>query len=95
MRDGDSLPLAHRRTLRRAAVAATSPLRPAKSSRLALLGRNRYISRGDGFIAQLRVIIEKEKPDLVWVNPLHSFAGCDISDAQEMGRFLRWGLNGS
>lgn len=51
------------------------------------------INRGDAFIANLRVLVERHKPDLVWLNPLHAYAGCDISDAKELGRFLREGLN--
>lgn len=51
------------------------------------------INRGDAFIANLRVLVERHKPDLVWLNPLHAFAGCDISDAKELGKFLREGLN--
>ncbi|MCW5548609.1 MAG: AAA family ATPase [Opitutaceae bacterium] len=51
------------------------------------------ITRGDTFIDRLRILVEKVKPDLVWLNPLHAYAGCDISDAKEMGRFLREGLN--
>jgi hypothetical protein len=51
------------------------------------------VSRGDAFVARLRLLIEKVKPDLVWLNPLHAYAGCDIADAKEMGNFLRAGLN--
>ncbi len=51
------------------------------------------INRGDAFIANLRILVEKVKPDLVWLNPLHAFAGCDIANATEIGRFLREGLN--
>lgn len=51
------------------------------------------VNRGEAFIARLRILCEKFKPDLVWLNPLHSYAGCDIADAKEMGNFLRAGLN--
>ena len=51
------------------------------------------VNRGEAFIAKLRMLIEKIKPDLVWLNPLHAYAGCDIADATEMSRFLREGLN--
>lgn len=50
-------------------------------------------NRGDDFINSLRPLIERIKPDLVWINPLHAYAGCDIADAREMGNFLRGGLN--
>lgn len=52
------------------------------------------VNRGDAFIAHLRRLVAKVKPDLVWLNPLHSFAGCDIANATELGHFLRGGLNG-
>lgn len=50
-------------------------------------------NRGDAFIAAMRGHIARHKPDFVWLNPLHSFAGCKIEDAAEIGRFLREGLN--
>jgi hypothetical protein len=53
------------------------------------------VNRGDAFIAHLRRLVKKIKPDLVWLNPLHSFAGCDIANATELGHFLRGGLNGA
>ena len=52
------------------------------------------VNSGDAFLARLRQWVERVKPDLVWLNPLHAFAGCDIADAKELGRFLRRGLNG-
>jgi hypothetical protein len=51
------------------------------------------VARGDAFIAKLRQWCEKLKPDLIWINPLHAYAGCDITDATLMGHFLRGGLN--
>lgn len=51
------------------------------------------VNRGDAFIAEMRAVCAKEKPDFVWLNPLHSFAGCKIEDATEIGRFLRNGLS--
>jgi hypothetical protein len=48
---------------------------------------------GEEFIAWLRMVGQQVAPDLVWLNPLHSYAGCDIADAAEIGRFLRKGLN--
>jgi hypothetical protein len=52
------------------------------------------LNRGPAFIVRLRALVNKVKPDLVWLNPLHAFAGCDIADARELGNFLRGGLNG-
>ena len=51
------------------------------------------IHRGEAFLARLRALVNKVKPDIVWINPLHAYAGCDIADAEEHGRFLRAGLN--
>lgn len=51
------------------------------------------VNRGAKFIASMRALIAKVKPAFVWLNPLHAFAGCDIANAQEMGNFLREGLN--
>lgn len=63
-----------------------------------LVGKNvifvrEKVARGEVFISRLRGLIKKVKPDLVWLNPLHAYAGCDIADAKEMGHFLRAGLN--
>lgn len=52
------------------------------------------VHRGKSFIAEARAQIAKYHPDLVWVNPLASFAGRDISDAETAGEFLREELNG-
>lgn len=51
------------------------------------------VNRGQAFISSMRAVCAKEKPDFVWLNPLHSFAGCKIEDATEIGQFLRQGLN--
>ncbi len=52
------------------------------------------VLRGTRFIAQLRRTIGKFKPDLVWLNPLQAFIDGDVTDSQDLGRFLREGLNG-
>lgn len=59
-----------------------------------VLFRRDKVNRGDAFISSLRSLVAKYKPDLVWLNPLHAFAGCDIADAEKLGNFLRGGLNG-
>lgn len=51
------------------------------------------INRGPAFIASMRAIIRRVKPDFVWLNPLHAYAGCDIANAEQIGAFLREGLN--
>jgi hypothetical protein len=44
------------------------------------------------FFPQLRSLVAKHKPDLVWINPLQSFMDGDIKDSADLGRFLRDGL---
>ncbi len=49
---------------------------------------------GDGFIAMLSAVLEREQgTDLVIVDPLFAFAGCDLSDQEKVSRFLRNGIN--
>ncbi|MEZ0277064.1 MAG: AAA family ATPase [Roseimicrobium sp.] len=49
--------------------------------------------RGDAFLMQLRTVLRQHKPDLVRVDPLQGFAGCKIEDSEQIGNFLRAGLN--
>lgn len=51
------------------------------------------IRRGAEFVAHLRKLVRIIKPDIVWVNPLISFAGVDVTDAEAMSEFLYGGLN--
>lgn len=53
------------------------------------------VNRGDAFIKAMREQIAIHKPDLVWINPLLAFLGSDVNDAEEVGHFLRGGLNGA
>jgi hypothetical protein len=48
---------------------------------------------GDSFIEYLRKAQRMDCADLVIINPLQSFAGCDISKNAELSRFLRVQLN--
>ena len=41
------------------------------------------------FISILRNLIEAERPDIVWIDPLFAYCGCDLLDAEKVGRFLR------
>jgi len=50
-------------------------------------------SRGPRLIARLRSLIRTTKPDLVWLNPLQAFIDGDVTDSQDLGKFLREGLN--
>ena len=49
--------------------------------------------RGPNFIASLRALIRQHKPDLIWINPLQAFIDGDVTDSQDLGAFLREGLN--
>lgn len=63
-----------------------------KIGRNVLLVTNR-VHRGAAFVAELRKLIRLHKPDLVWVNPLQAFIDGDVTDSQDLGAFLREGLN--
>lgn len=47
---------------------------------------------GSDFLSMLDGLAQIDKPDVIWVNPLFSFAGCDLMNAKETGHFLREGL---
>lgn len=51
------------------------------------------VSRGAKFLAQLKLHIASHKPDLVVINPLQAFMDGDITASQDIGEFLREGLN--
>jgi hypothetical protein len=48
---------------------------------------------GMAFLHQLRRLVEKYKPDLIRIDPLHAYVGGDVRDAALTTRFLRNGLN--
>jgi hypothetical protein len=50
-------------------------------------------SVGDAFPGMLRQLITAHRADLVFVDPLLSFAGIDIADQAQASRFLRHDLN--
>ena len=52
------------------------------------------VLRGDRFIASLAKLVEQHKPDIVIINPLQAFMDGDVTDSQDLGKFLREGLNG-
>jgi hypothetical protein len=52
------------------------------------------VLRGRGFMQRLGRLIARHKPDLVWINPLQAFIEGDVTDARDLGDFLRAGLNG-
>lgn len=47
---------------------------------------------GDGFMPYARRLIDQFQPDLLWIDPLFAFCGCDVSDQGMMSKFLRLGL---
>ncbi|MBQ9502599.1 MAG: AAA family ATPase [Lentisphaeria bacterium] len=49
---------------------------------------------GDGFIAMLDRALKREQgTDVVIIDPLFSFAGCDLNDQERVSRFLRNQIN--
>jgi hypothetical protein len=48
---------------------------------------------GAGFIEWLRKLVEKYKPDLVWIDPFFAFLGDAATDQKAVSWFLRNGLN--
>ena len=51
------------------------------------------VHTSDRFCATLAKLIEKHSPDLVWIDPLLSFLGGDVSKQEVCSKFLRNGLN--
>jgi DnaB helicase-like protein/AAA domain-containing protein len=47
---------------------------------------------GGPFLSLLDNLIQTERPDIVWIDPLFAFAGCDLMNAEKTGKFLREGL---
>lgn len=63
----------------------------------ALIDKNIIIHRvvgktGDAFLAELDHLIQQTRCDIVWIDPLFAFAGCDLMNSEKTGRFLRNGL---
>lgn len=48
---------------------------------------------GDAFLVALRRLVDKYKPDLVWLDNLNSFIGGELGKAEVAAKFLRAGLN--
>ena len=58
-----------------------------------LLFRTETRGTGQQFIDRLHRLIDRERPDIVWIDPLLSFAGINVSEQSEVSQFLREGLN--
>ena len=49
---------------------------------------------GGGFIDMLKTVLEREKEtDIVIIDPIFAFAGCDLSDQESVSHFLRNQIN--
>ncbi|HXI83760.1 MAG TPA: AAA family ATPase [Verrucomicrobiae bacterium] len=51
------------------------------------------VATGQEFIVLLTGLVAKCKPDLVIIDPLFAYCGCNVSDQERMSQFLRNGLN--
>jgi len=47
---------------------------------------------GHEFLEFLDGLLQADRPDLVWIDPLFAFAGCDLLNPEKTGHFLREGL---
>jgi AAA domain/DnaB-like helicase N terminal domain len=57
------------------------------------LGIHRAIGQsGAAFLGLLESLIEIDRPDFIWIDPLFAFAGVDLMNAAVTGRFIRDGL---
>jgi RecA-family ATPase len=48
---------------------------------------------GQEFLDWLHRLIDRERPDIVWIDPLLSFAGIDVNKQDAVSHFLRGGVN--
>jgi hypothetical protein len=51
------------------------------------------VATGPVFIGLLAGLVAKCKPDLIIIDPLFAYCGCNVSDQERMSHFLRNGLN--
>jgi hypothetical protein len=63
----------------------------------ALIEKNVIIHRivgktGAAFLALADGLIQQTRCDMLWIDPLFAFAGCDLLNPEKTGRFLREGL---
>jgi RecA-family ATPase len=68
------------------------------SDEQALIDRNFIIhtdiaNTGPLFLASIPKVIERHKPDIIWLDPVLSFVGADISRQEVVASFFRNGLN--
>lgn len=48
---------------------------------------------GEAFLASIPKVIDQHRPDLIWLDPVLSFVGADISRQEVAAQFFRNGLN--
>ena len=73
-------------------VLSLTPAQVAQINTNVLIVTDRT-NRGQKFLHQLKLHIDAHKPDLVIINPLQAFIDGDITAGQDLGAFLREGLN--
>lgn len=57
------------------------------------VGIHRVVSKsGPAFLGLLETLLDIDRPDMVWIDPLFAFSGCDLLNPEKTGRFLREGL---
>lgn len=57
------------------------------------IGIHRVVGKsGPEFLELLDKLIELDRPDICWIDPLFAFAGCDLTNAKDTSRFVRDGL---
>ncbi len=44
---------------------------------------------GEKFLSTVKTLLKIHKPDLLWIDPLFAFAGCDLLATQEISYFIR------
>jgi len=75
-----------------AAKMALTPEEIAEVRKRVIVVTNRT-KRGPHFITWLRGLTAKYAPDIVFLNPLQAFLAGDITKGEDLGAFLREGLN--
>jgi hypothetical protein len=50
-------------------------------------------SCGDSFLRKLAALVDRVKPDLVFINPLHAYIDGDVKESDAVKQFCRRGLN--
>lgn len=78
-------------------IAAAYNLAPGSPELAAVTSNVRFRSEtrtvGAAFVDRLHRMLDVDQPDIVWIDPLLSFAGIDVSKQSEVSTFLRTQLN--